>query len=110
MAIGELAAVEPKLLEFAWQAVTADGVDAGARLDVEWHAVRQLCESCGDVAEPQAGSWLRLCPDCSAPLRLEGGRELDLLSLSFEPLSERRAEQGSEQSSGQGSERREVHA
>lgn len=84
VAIGELSAVEPELLSFAWEAVTAGGPDAGARLEVEWHAVRQCCPECGDVAERQPGSWLRLCPRCSEPLRLEGGRELDLVSLDYE--------------------------
>jgi len=83
VAIGELSAVEPDLLEFAWQAVIAGGPDADARLLVDWHPVRQHCADCGDVAERQPGSWLRLCPICSAPLQLEGGRELDLVSLGF---------------------------
>jgi hydrogenase nickel incorporation protein HypA/HybF len=83
VAIGELSAVEPELLAFAWEAVTAGGPDEGARLEVDWHPVRQCCPDCGDVAERQPGSWLRLCPICSSPLRLEGGRELDLVSLGL---------------------------
>jgi len=83
VAIGELSAVEPDLLGFAWEAVTAGGPDAGARLEVDWHPVRQQCADCGDIGERQPGSWLRLCPLCSSPLQLEGGRELDLVSLGF---------------------------
>jgi hydrogenase nickel incorporation protein HypA/HybF len=86
LAVGELSAVEPDLLAYAWEAVVAEGPDAGAVLDVEWRAARQVCESCGDVPERAAGSWLRLCPRCEAPLRVEGGDELDLLSFSFTPL------------------------
>jgi Zn finger protein HypA/HybF involved in hydrogenase expression len=83
VAIGELSAVEPELLSFAWEAVTAEGPDAGARLEIEWHRTHQICVDCGEVAEPQPGSWLRLCPGCSEPLRLEGGDELDLISLGY---------------------------
>jgi len=88
VAVGELAAVEPELLAFAWEAVTADGPDAGARLDIEWHPARQCCPSCGDVVERQPGSWLRLCPDCESPLQLDGGHDLDILSFAFEAQAE----------------------
>jgi len=84
VAIGELSAVEPRLLAFAWEAVVSGGIDEGARLEIEWHPVRQCCPDCGEIEEPQLGSWLRLCPICSSPLRLEGGRELDLISLGVE--------------------------
>jgi len=83
VAVGELSAVEPELLEFAWQAVIADGPDAHARLEVEWHPARQLCAQCGEPKQRVAGSWLRLCPDCGLPLRVEGGDELDVLQVSF---------------------------
>ena len=79
VAVGELAAIEPDLLSFAWEAVTAAGPDAGSKLLVEWHPARQICSACGVVAERAPGSWLRLCPACSLPLRIEGGDELDVL-------------------------------
>ena len=82
--MGELSAVEPELLRFAWEAVVSGGPDEGSRLAIEWHPARQCCPDCGDVVERQPGSWLRLCPDCEGPLRLEGGRDLDILSLAFE--------------------------
>jgi len=84
VAVGELAGVEPDLLQFAWQALVAEGSDMGAKLEISWHPVTQRCLECGEVAERQPGSWLRLCPTCSEPLELEGGRELDLVSLAFE--------------------------
>ncbi len=84
VAVGELAAIEPDLLSFAWEAVTADGPDAGSRLVVEWRPARQLCGACGEVAERAAGSWLRLCPRCGLPLRIEGGDDLDVLHVEFE--------------------------
>ena len=67
VAVGELSAVEPELLAFAWEAVIADGPDAGARLDVEWHPARQRCPECGDVVERQPGSWLRCVRTARAP-------------------------------------------
>ena len=84
VALGELAGVEPRLLEIAWRALVAEGADAGAKLESQWHPLRQLCPRCGEIDERQPGSWLRLCPECSDPLQLEGGRELDLVSLVFE--------------------------
>jgi Zn finger protein HypA/HybF involved in hydrogenase expression len=83
LAVGELAAVEPDLLDFAWQAVIADGPDAGAELEVVWCPARQHCPQCDDSKERAEGSWLRLCPDCGQPLSVEGGDELDVLQVTF---------------------------
>lgn len=83
LAVGELAAVEPDLLVFAWQAVTADGPDQGSALEITWCPARQICASC-DAPKPRAeGAWLRICPDCGQLLRVEGGDELDLLEITF---------------------------
>ena len=83
VAVGELSAVEPELLEFAWEAIVAGGSDAQARLSIRWTNARQLCADCGEVAERAAGSWLRLCPRCECPLLIEGGDELDVRSVVF---------------------------
>ena len=81
---GELSAVEPDLLRFAWQAVVEGGPDEGAVLHVRFCPARQVCTTCGEVAERQPGSWMRLCPTCSLPLRLEGGDELDLVRVTLQ--------------------------
>lgn len=81
--VGELAAVEPDLVEFAWQALVAGTTDSGARLVVEWCPARQTCAECGEIAERAAGSWLRLCPRCSGPLAVRGGDELDVRRVAF---------------------------
>lgn len=81
--IGDLAAVEPELLEFAWQAVVGSGPDSGARLIVDWRRARQDCPACGEIAERAAGSWLRLCPRCQGPLAVSGGDELELRTVVF---------------------------
>ncbi len=87
VAVGELAAVEPDLLSFAWEAVTRDTPDAGARLDVDFRPAKQTCAACGDVPERVPGSWLRLCPRCGGPLGIEGGDDLDVVNVTFEDES-----------------------
>lgn len=84
MAVGELSAVEPDLLVFAWEAVVLDTADDGATLEIEWCRAIQHCSVCDAKKDRSEGSWLRLCPDCGMPLRVEGGDELDVIDLSFE--------------------------
>lgn len=84
LAVGELSAVEPELLVYAWEAVVEDGPDAGAELVIEWCAADQRCAQCGEAKDRASGSWMRVCPDCGMPLEVNGGDELDVLDLSFE--------------------------
>lgn len=84
LAVGELSAVEPELLVYAWQAVVEEGPDAGAELVIEWCPADQRCSSCNESKERSSGSWMRLCPDCGMPLQVTGGDELDVLDVSFE--------------------------
>ena len=81
--VGELSAVEPELLRFAWEALLDGTPDAPARLDVEWRPARQLCPRCGEVAERAPGTWMRLCPRCEGPLRVSGGDELEVRTVAF---------------------------
>jgi hydrogenase nickel incorporation protein HypA/HybF len=83
LVVGELAGVEPDLIVFAWEAAVEGTPDAGARLTIQWSAVRQTCASCGEIPERAAGSWLRLCPRCDGPLAVSGGDELDVRQVSF---------------------------
>jgi len=83
LAVGELSAVEPDLLGFAWQAVIADGPDADASLEIDFRPARQHCPTCATDADRSEGSWLRLCPACGMPLVVSGGDELDVLEVSF---------------------------
>ena len=83
VAVGELSAIDPQLLRYAWEALTHDGPDEGAELDVEWHPARQFCASCDEDKQRSEGSWLRICPDCGMPVQVEGGRELDVLRVSW---------------------------
>jgi Zn finger protein HypA/HybF involved in hydrogenase expression len=83
VAVGELSAIEPPLLEFAWKAVVADGPDREARLDIEWRPARQYCPRCEREQRREGGSWSVYCADCGEPLRVEGGYELDLLEITY---------------------------
>ena len=85
--IGEFAGVEPTLLLHAWPSVIDGTIDVGAELTIDWHEARQVCENCGPVAERQPGSWLRLCPCCNAPLRVEDASQMDLTRIDFEPVA-----------------------
>ena len=55
VAVGELTAIEPELLTFAWEALTGGGPDAGSLLDVEWRPARQLCAACNADKPSGAG-------------------------------------------------------
>ena len=85
VAVGELTAIEPRLLAYAWEALVRGGPDEGARLEIDWRPARQFCAACGEWKSRGSGTWLRLCPDCGMPLRVEGGSDLDVLEISFTP-------------------------
>jgi hydrogenase nickel incorporation protein HypA/HybF len=92
--IGELAAVEPELLEFAWRATVEGTTDAQARLFIDWRAARQICSRCGEIRERMPGSWLRLCPRCEEPLAVSGGDELEVRTVAFSDAPSAAAEAG----------------
>ena len=35
------------------------------------------------IRERQPGTWLRLCPRCEGPLRVEGGDVLDVVAITY---------------------------
>jgi len=82
--VGELSAVDPELLRYAWEAIVAGGPDAAAVLAIEWRAARQVCEGCGREAERASGSWMARCGRCGQPLRIDGGQELDVIRFSYD--------------------------
>lgn len=95
LAVGELSAVEPELLRYAWESVVADGPDAACTLVIAWCPARQTCARCGEIAERVRGSWLKLCPRCEQPLRVEGGQELDVVKVEAAPVTEAQEEKRS---------------
>jgi len=84
VAVGELSAVEPDLLAFAWEAATAGTEDASSKLEVDFRPARQTCRACGEITGRVRGSWLRLCPRCGDTLTVSGGDDLDVLRVVFE--------------------------
>ena len=86
VAVGELSAVEPDLLKFAWEAAAAGTEEAASKLEVDFRPARQTCQVCGEIAGRAPGSWLRLCPRCGDPLTVSGGDDLDVLSVVFEEM------------------------
>ena len=81
--VGELSGVEPILLARAWPAVVAGSPHEGARLVIDSEPAEQSCPACGVIAERQPGTWLRLCPLCDGPLRVQGGDALDIVTLTY---------------------------
>jgi hydrogenase nickel incorporation protein HypA/HybF len=79
--VGDLAAVEPDLLRYAWEALTAGGPHAGSRLEIEWRPARQVCRACAAEKPRARGDWWPLCPDCGAVLAVEGGDELEVIDI-----------------------------
>jgi hydrogenase nickel incorporation protein HypA/HybF len=84
LAIGDLAAVDPEILGFAWEALVQGTPEEGSVLEVDWRPARQTCPACGDMPGRAPGSWLRLCPRCGGILRVTGGDDLDVLQVVFE--------------------------
>jgi hydrogenase nickel incorporation protein HypA/HybF len=85
--VGELSAVEPDLLRYAWEAVIAGGAHAGAALEVEWCPARQCCAACHTEVARARGEWHERCPSCGRTLSVEGGQELELVEFACAPLA-----------------------
>ena len=80
--IGLLAAVDEEALRFAFEVITEDTPHRGVALEVEKSFPRARC-ACGQSFEVR--ELVYLCPNCGSPrARLEGGDELDILSLEVE--------------------------
>jgi hydrogenase nickel incorporation protein HypA/HybF len=79
--VGELAGVEPALIEAAWTALRPGTLCAGAALAIEAVPLRWECAACGRELAP--GRPLQ-CAPCGAPARLAGGGELLLERIELE--------------------------
>ena len=82
VAVGELSAVEPDLLEFAWVSLLKGTETPDARLEIEWRSSRHFCPSCRNEASQPKGTF-PVCSSCGGSLTVTGGKELDILELSF---------------------------
>lgn len=81
--IGSLAGVEPQALQMAFTLLMAEGIGAGARLEIEAVAAEWFCGRCAKAfADGPAGCE---CPRCgSFSRRLLRGRELELAALEID--------------------------
>jgi hydrogenase nickel incorporation protein HypA/HybF len=78
--IGSLSGVEPEALTFCFPIAARETVCEGAELDLEMVPAAGTCGKCGERAEVR--DLLAPCPGCGEwPLRIEGGREMQLESL-----------------------------
>lgn len=78
--VGRLSGVDPDALAFAFEVVMADGVAAGATLQLEVVPTQCRCRSCGEQFEPR--DVIFACPRCgSLAAEVLGGRELVVTGL-----------------------------
>ncbi len=83
VAVGELSAVEPELLAFAWEAVVSGTRHQHSRLVVDWIPARQTCPRCRVEIQRSPGQWHFNCARCGSPLTIEGGYEMDIMEVTF---------------------------
>ncbi|MGB9624652.1 MAG: hydrogenase maturation nickel metallochaperone HypA [Phycisphaerae bacterium] len=86
--VGAMRQIVPEMLVDAF-ALAAEGTPAeGAVLDVKTVALIVICRACGSRCEQR--EWTYRCPVCGSPdIRLEGGDELLLASVTLEIEDER---------------------
>ncbi len=81
--IGELAAVDPESLRFAFDVLTRDTALADLILEIQTCPLRYRCSGCGELFS--AKEFLSVCPRCGgAQTVCVGGDELDLAYLEIE--------------------------
>lgn len=81
--IGDLAGVEPKAMEFCFEACTAGTLLEGADLVIERIPAAATCSDCGAVFA--SSHWAAPCPECgSLAVNCSGGDELRVKELEVE--------------------------
>ncbi|VBB05318.1 hydrogenase/urease nickel incorporation metallochaperone hypa [Lucifera butyrica] len=85
--IGRLTGVEPEALRFAWTAVSAGTIAAGAMLDVDWVPLTGRCHNCRqDLILKQ---YHVFCPVCRSPaFEMTSGQELTMDYLEVDTADE----------------------
>jgi hydrogenase nickel incorporation protein HypA/HybF len=93
--LGRLAGVVRESLEFAYELVTEGTLLAGSTLDIEDVPVVARCKTCAEDVAIAEVHVLR-CPRCGLPTpEILSGRELEIVSLDYDPAPQRPAEAGS---------------
>ncbi|MBK1691893.1 hydrogenase maturation nickel metallochaperone HypA [Ectothiorhodospira mobilis] len=77
--LGPLSCVDPEALIFAFEAVTADTLARGARLELHRPPARGTCRHCGHGYTMD--SLVTPCPRCGGPGRILSGLEMRVRDL-----------------------------
>ena len=80
--IGPVKAIDPEALLWAWRAATEGTRFDGTRLDFELPPWRMLCPVCG--RDWRGDNWFEPCACGCMDVRVEGGDELLLLSITVD--------------------------
>jgi len=81
--LGQFAGVEVEALRTGFLTAVEGTLLRAARLEIEESPMRGWCSQCGVEREPVDTQWLA-CPLCLAPLeRLQGGREIEVVSIEL---------------------------
>ena len=82
--IGELAAVDPVALRFAFDAIKPGTAFENAELVIEHVAGRAICDKCNEEFATKSMGILK-CPSCGEYTgRITAGREIDLARLELD--------------------------
>ena len=88
--LGVLQQIDPDALRVAFEAVAADTLAAGARLDLRQVGARATCRQCRTSYAPALGNFA--CPQCrAADPEITAGR--DILLMTIECSTEEELEQ-----------------
>jgi len=83
LAVGKLSNVLPEALEFAFEALTQQGIMKGAKLEIESLPAIARCDDCG--REYQADGFPIVCPACkSNGFTIISGDEVYVQSIEYE--------------------------
>jgi len=81
--IGQLSAVVPDALRFAFEAITRGGIAEGASLEIEEVPLRIRCHQCEEVFT--VDDPFMVCPRCEgSDVEMVSGRELEIRSMEIE--------------------------
>ena len=81
--VGEFRGIVKEALEFAFSALRADTMAAGAELEVETIKLQVECRNCGPL-ECELNDFNLLCLQCGSALTITTGKELSVEYLDLE--------------------------
>jgi hydrogenase nickel incorporation protein HypA/HybF len=81
--VGEFSGIVADSLEFAFDALKIETLAADARLEMERIPLIARCPKCQESRRPESNLVL-WCPQCSSPLEVIAGQELDVQYIEIE--------------------------